>query len=87
MALYVSITNGRGKLPVKVQLVDANEERDPIWSIEQEADFPDPRIVMEMYFQMPEITFPEPGEYRFQLFASNEFLMERRIIINPIGAE
>ena len=87
MFLYVSVTNGRGKVPLKIQLIDANEEQSPIWSVEEEVDFPDPRIVMEMYFGLVNIKFPEPGEYRFQLFAAREFLMERRIIINQVAGK
>lgn len=81
LALYVSVTNGRGTVPFRVQLVDVNEERDPIWLIEDEVEFPDPRVVAEMCFYLTGLTFVEPGEYRFQLFASNEFLMERRILV------
>ncbi len=84
MALYVSVTNGHGVVPFRVQLVDANEERDPIWMVEDEVEFGDPRMVMEMMFLLMNVTFAEPGEYRFQLFASDEFLMERRILINKV---
>lgn len=87
MSLYVSITNGRGNIPVRVQLVDADEVRDPLWVVENDVEFPDPRLVMEMAFYLGGITFPEPGEYRFQLFASNEFIMERRILANLLVRE
>jgi len=81
LALYVSVTNGRGTVPFKVQLVDVNEERDPIWMVEDEMEFPDPRVEAELYFHLINLNFAEPGEYRFQLFACNEFLMERRILV------
>ena len=85
MCLYVSVTNGRGNMPFKVQLIDADEVREPIWAVEQEVEFSDPRMVMEMVFYLGGITFPEPGEYRFQLFASNEFIMECRILANVLA--
>jgi hypothetical protein len=84
IALYVSITNGRGTVPVRVRLVDANEERAPIWEEEGEIELVDPRVVAEICYHLAGLTFDEPGEYRFQLFASNEFLMERRILIAQI---
>jgi hypothetical protein len=84
LALYVSVTNGRGTVPFKVQLVDANEERDPIWVVEDEVEFADPRMVVDIYFLLCNLTFVEPGEYRFQLFASNEFLMERRVLVAQV---
>lgn len=83
LALYVSVTNGRGTVPFRVQLVDVNEERDPIWVEENEFELPDPRVVLEMCFCLNNLTFTEPGEYRFQLFACKKFLMERRILVIP----
>ena len=87
MALYVSVTNGRGVVPYKIQLVDANEEREPIWSVEDQLEFSDPRLVMEMCFYLVNVRFDEPGEYRFQLFASDEFLMERRVLITEVDVQ
>jgi len=82
--LYVSITNGRGVVPVRIDLVDADEEREPILSEVQDVPFSDPRAVVEMCIAMQNLTFPEPGEYRFQMYASGEFIMERRIIVNQL---
>ena len=87
MALYVSVTNGRGVVPYKIQLIDANEEREPIWCVEDEIEFSDPRMVMEMCFYLAKLKFDEPGEYRFQLFASGEFLMERRVLIMKVDVQ
>ena len=84
LALYVSVTNGRGTVPLRVQLVDANEEREPIVVVETDVEFSDPRIVLDIRFLLGNLTFVEPGEYRFQLFASNEFLMERRVIVAQV---
>lgn len=87
MGLYIELTNGRGKVPCRVQLVDANEEREPLWVTEADLEFPDPRMVLQMVFLLGRITFSEPGEYRIQLFACGDFLMERRILVNQIPDE
>ena len=84
MAVYVAITNGRGKVPMRIQLVDAGEEREPLWVAEAEVDFSDPRSVVELEFIMQSVTFPAPGEYRFQLFASGKWNMERRFLVNEL---
>jgi len=81
MGLYVELTNGRGKVPVRIRLIDANEEREPLWEEINEFEFPDPRMVLQIVSYLAGITFPEPGEYRFQVFASGEFLMERRLLV------
>ena len=84
MGLYVELTNGRGKVPVRIRLIDANEEREALWEETNDFDFPDPRMVMQIVSLLGGITFPEPGEYRFQVFASGEFLMERRLLVNQL---
>ncbi len=48
MFLYVSLTGGRGEVVVRVELVDVNEEQDPIWTDEKSVPFPDPRAVLEI---------------------------------------
>jgi len=81
MWLYVSLTDGRGKTALRVELVDVNEENEPIWEdSDYTVDFVDPRMVVEVSYPIPLVTFPEPGEYRFKLFANDEFIMERRIL-------
>jgi hypothetical protein len=32
-------------------------------------------------FQAGRVEFPEPGEYRFKLYANAEFMIERRILV------
>jgi len=81
MGLYVELTNGRGKIPIRVRLVDADEERDPIWETTDDFESEDPRTVMQLAFDIRGLQFEHAGEYRFQLFACSEFLMERRIIV------
>lgn len=81
IAVYVALTDGHGTINLKLQLVDVNEEHEPLNFAEGELDFDDPRSVAELAFHLTNITFPEPGEYRFQLYSASELLMERRILI------
>jgi len=48
VALYLAMTNGRGKIPVKIRLIDVDEEHDPIMDAEGELEFQDPRAVGEL---------------------------------------
>ena len=84
LAVLVVLTNGRGKVPFKFQLVDADEERDPLFVAEGELEFTDPRAILELGFSLSNLTFPAPGEYRFQFFGSDEFLIERRMVLAPM---
>ena len=81
LAVYIAVTEGRGVVPIKVRMVDVDDEKDPIFEVEGEANFQDPRMVMDMDLFIPNLVFPEPGEYRIQLFASGEPLLERRIMV------
>ncbi|QDT35083.1 DUF6941 family protein [Thalassoglobus polymorphus] len=81
MAVYAALTDGRGKMKVKLELIDVDEEREPIFSQEVEADFVDPRMILEINFHATNLQFVHSGEYRLQLSANEEFLVERRIIV------
>lgn len=85
IGIHVALTNGRGTVQFELRLVDANEEREPIWEVAGEVDFDNPHFVAELDFMIADVTFPLPGDYRFQLFASGEFLVERRLSIIERG--
>lgn len=81
LSVYISLTDGRGKTPLRLQLVDVNEEQEPIFELTQEVDFVDARMICEICFQAVGVTFPRPGEYRLKLFADQEFIIERWIVV------
>lgn len=79
LTVYACLTGGRGRIPIRIELVDVDEQRDPVLVQEGEVEFTDPRQVVELTFEAAGLKFPEPGEYRLKLLANREFLMERRI--------
>ena len=79
--VYVELTDGRGSTELKYVLVDSDEQREPIFVAQATVDFQDPRAVVYSMLRIGNITFPEPGEYRVQLFAHEQPLMERRILL------
>jgi hypothetical protein len=85
LGLYLALTDGRGKIPIRIRIVDADESREPVFESVAEFDFTDPRVIAEICLNMTGLTFPEPGEYRCQAFAGNEFLIERRILVIQAG--
>ena len=84
LAVHVCLTDAHGTIPVKMQLIDADEENDPLFEVEHEIEFPDRRAIIFMNAHMKDIAFPNPGEYRLQLFARNQFVIERRIVVKTI---
>lgn len=85
MGLYIELTNGRGIVPVLCRLVDADEEFKPLWEHKGEIEIQDPRVVLQIALQMEGVVFSRAGEYRIQLFACNEFLMERRVLVHNLS--
>lgn len=84
IGVYIALTDGHGKVPLKLQLIDIKDEQVVLHVAEGELTFEDPRSVAELAFHLSDITFREPGEYRFQLFCGDVLLLERRILImNP----
>ena len=84
MAVYLVLTECLGKMPIRIRLVNVDDEGDPLCEITSELDSPDPRAVIDAVFVVAGVVFPAAGEYRLQAYAGDEFLIERRIlIINP----
>jgi hypothetical protein len=84
LGIYIDLTNGRGQMAVKVQIVDTDEVREPIWVGESVVEFNDPRMVAEIDLLVAGLKFPEPGEYRVQVYANAEFIIERRLLVNKL---
>jgi len=86
MGIHVALTNGHGRMGIRIRLIDDEESREPLWLAEGEVEFPDPRGTVEIDFVLPPIQFPAAGVYRFQFFTGGQFLMERRIIVELVAA-
>lgn len=85
LAVHVSLTDGHGETPIRLCLVDAKGDGDPILDETGTIDFTDPRIICDIAFHAANVLFQKPGEYRFQLFAHKELLMERRVLLVDTG--
>lgn len=81
LSIHSVVTNGRGRVSLKVRLVDVDEEREPLFEMGGDVEFTDPRMVGEFDAVARNVVFPVAGEYRVQLLANGELLMERRIIV------
>lgn len=81
LAVYICLTDGHGQVRLNLQLIDVDEEREPIFDLKEQVRFDDPRAIVEATFHAAGIELPEPGEYRLKLFGNDEFLLERRILV------
>jgi len=86
LSLYIELTNGHGQYDIKVGLMDVKADEEVI-SIGGPMSFPDPLAVVKMRLRLNNVVFPRFSEYRFQVWANNELLMERRLIVSQISPE
>jgi hypothetical protein len=85
--VYGELTGGRGQTQVRVRLVDVDEAREPVFEMATVVDFPDPLAVREIAPVCHNVVFPEPGEYRLQVFGAGQFLRERRLFVADLDED
>jgi len=88
MAVYLAITNGHGPTPINIRLIDVDEDRPPLATVEFTLNFPDPIVVVEAVGVLQNLVFPIPGDYRLELFAAGTPIMSRRLaVVQPPGQQ
>lgn len=85
MHAYVALSGGHGAAQLVLRIVDVDDEEKPLMEAGGPANFEDPRAVLEIDLEIKGVVFPKPGEYRFQLFAGEDLLLERRIVALQTG--
>ena len=81
LTVYLSLTDAKGLVQLKVKIVDINELRPPIATVEIELEIDNPLQVFEPILPLSSLEFPEFGEYRVQTFSGEDLLVERRITV------
>jgi hypothetical protein len=83
LAVYACMIDGRGETPLRLRLIDVEEAREPVLVFETTVNFLDPTEEVEIAFRLVDLVFPEPGDFRLQLYGANQFLRERRFLVIP----
>jgi hypothetical protein len=81
IVVYVVLTDGYGETSMQLRLVDVDESHPPLFELETTVNFEDPFATLEVVFAQPKVVFPQPGEFRLQLFGAGEPLLERRLYV------
>jgi hypothetical protein len=84
LAVYGSMIDGRGETTIKLRLIDVDEAREPVVEYETTVNFLEPTEEVEIVFRLVDLIFPEPGDYRLQLYGAGQFLRERRFLVIPL---
>ena len=86
MTAYFAVTDGQGLLPIRMELIDVDEEMQAVFDATAEFRFEDRRQVIEGAFA-GHLAIREPVEYRLKLFVVSEFLVERSMHITKSGTQ
>lgn len=81
LVVFLALTDGQGRIQLKLRLIDKEEARPPVLQSEASVMFASPLKVVEIPFFGTSLVFPEPGEYRLQVYAASELLGEKRLVI------
>lgn len=79
LCVFVALTDGHGKTDLSIRVVDSNDARAPIVEGKGSVSFKDPRTIANLFLQFHGLVFPQPGEYRVQLYSDNQLLREARL--------
>ena len=75
----MALTNGHGKQPLRVFLVQVGIEEKPCFEIKGEVRFDSPLDIQEVVFDWRQIVLPSLGHYAIKLEVNGEVIAERRI--------
>ena len=84
LCVFASLTDGRGKTPVEISIVDGEYARPPVVSGTALVEFKNPRAVACLNLHFNGLIFPEPCEYRVQLKCHGELLREARLYVSKV---
>ena len=84
LIFFCELTNGHGRTKTKIRIVDAQRNDKVVFEQKKMVEFRDVREVLTLAVNLQGIVFEKPGEYRFQLFAEEQLLGERRIVCRRI---
>ncbi len=79
LCVFTSLTEGYGRVDLTIRIADGDDARSPVVEGKGKVDFRDPRAVAQMVLQFNGLTFPQPGQYRLQIFSDGELLREARL--------
>jgi hypothetical protein len=90
LVFFCELTNGHGKTKMMIRLVEEQSaepqgEEKIIFEQKGTAEFKNVKQVVSLALNLQGIVFSKEGEYRFQLFAEDCLLGERRIVCRKVA--
>lgn len=85
LIFFCELTDGRGVTKTSVRLVDVQNNEKVLFEQHGNVEFKDVQQVVSLAVNLQGVVFETPGEYRFQLFANERLLGERRIVCRQVN--
>jgi hypothetical protein len=82
--VFVALTEGYGQREIRLRCI-ASESDEELFGTATVIEFPDPLSVVEINLGFRGCEFPEPGEYRFQLYVDQTMLCERKFRVSKVA--
>ena len=88
IAVFFGVIDGRGRMPIKLQVVDSDEEAndEPVAALDAEIELSNPLEQFETQVPIP-VRFERPGVYHLELWANGERIQTRRLTIIEASRE
>jgi hypothetical protein len=83
MAVYVSLTEGRGQYDVRLRIVH-EESGQAVGEVHGQIQFADIHAVAELNFDLMNLAFPQPGLYSIEFYCDDALVLERRFQVLPV---
>ena len=87
-SVFVKLTEGRGAPNCELRCINA-ETNDLIAQLTGPINFKNPNDILDFTFQIDGLSFPAPGDYRFEFLSEGKLLSSNRfkVIQNNRGAQ
>jgi hypothetical protein len=79
LCVFVALTEGHGKTPLEIRIVDAEGAHSPLVRGQGVVDFKNPLAIAHLALQFHGLRFPQPAGYRVQLWCQESLLREARL--------
>jgi hypothetical protein len=84
LVFFCELTNGHGKTNTKIRLIDIEQQDKVLFEQSGVVEFKDVQQIVTLAINLRGIIFHKKGEYRFQLFAEDTLLGERRVVCREV---
>jgi hypothetical protein len=84
MVVHIALTDGRGTARGKLRLLNSRtitSDSIPIFEAEGNVTFPNPLEVVNLVFDLHNVTFPEAGNYLFEFLINDQIIGSSRFSV------